>query len=210
MCTLPCATMCVQTLTGDILRYVRSRRHCARSVRYDHSAKISHGMYNHCITGHNQWHSITQYFWERETSKYICKWLRVQLGQMSLYMSLLVPYITKTVTTAICMTLRIAQLIYTCVYSAVCDHVCPNFDRGYITICTITASLCTISEVRSLSEDIARYVQSLHHWITQYFWEHLWDIKVHLQTSERPIRPNVFIYELVGTIHTHNSYDSNM
>ena len=134
MCTLPCATMCVQTLTGDILRYVRSLRHCARSVRYDHSAKISHDMYNHCITG-----SLSTSENTCETSKYICKRLRGQLGQMSLYMSLLVPYISTTVTTVICKTLRIAQLIYTCVYSAVCDHVCPNFDRGYIKICTITA-----------------------------------------------------------------------
>ena len=54
---------------------------------------------------------------------------------------------------------------YICVLCRVrpCVYIFTNFDRGYVTICTITASLCTISEVRSLSEDIARYVRSLDH-----------------------------------------------
>ena len=56
---------------------------------------------------------------------------------------------------------------YICVLCRVrpCVYISTNFDRGYVTICTITASLCTINEVRSLSEDIARYVRSLHHWV---------------------------------------------
>ena len=69
---------------------------------------------------------------------------------------------TVTYTTDICVLCRVRQCLY----------IVTNFDRGYVTICTITASLCTISEVRSLSEDIARYVRSLHHWVRSVRGDH--------------------------------------
>ena len=56
---------------------------------------------------------------------------------------------------------------YICVLCRVrpCVYIFTNFDRGYVTICTITASLGTISERRALSEDIVQYVRSLYHWV---------------------------------------------
>ena len=107
ICTIT-ASLCtiseLRWLREYIARYVWSLHHWVRSVRYDHSAKISYNMYDHCITGYDQWDAITQ--------------------------------------------------------------------RIYRTICTITASLGTISEVRLLSKDIERYVRSLHHWVRSVRYDH--------------------------------------